>query len=64
MHCTYEDPLETWPGMSYNRKDVIFKNTREDMDKFLTEEIHKMDFDQNDIFSIHLYRKTYLIRKK
>jgi cephalosporin hydroxylase len=61
--CTYDKISFDWPGMKHNVLSMNPVNNRKDIDNFLLNHIQKMDFDQSDIFFIHIYRNVIIIKK-
>lgn len=65
MLCTYSPALKQWPGMTLNTPDNRFNNDRNLINNKLLEIIKQMDTNDNyDLFSIHIYRNTYILIKK
>ena len=72
LHCSYEPHISKvkdsfvrkhWPGMKYNPDTIKLENKREDINKFLNQKIHDLDWNKTNIFSIHVYSKSIIIQK-
>ena len=61
--CTYDKASKVWPGMLLNSPITNFDNKREDFDNFILNHLRKMDFDQSEIFFMHLYRNLIIMKK-
>lgn len=61
--CTYDKASYDWPGMYLNKSEINLNNNRKDIDNFLLGHVTRMDFDQSDIFFIHIYRNLIIIKK-
>jgi hypothetical protein len=62
-HCTYQDADPRWPGMNYNHDEVDYSNKREDFNKFIENLLFEMDHKRGEIFHVHFYSETVVIKK-
>ncbi len=70
-HCTYgsddypnfEALASKWPGMRYNNPNTSYKNDRKTFLDFILPKIHSLDHKKGNIFSIHFYAETLVIKK-
>lgn len=70
-HCTYGDipgqnfeaSARQWPGMHLNNSDTKFTNNREEFLNFILPKITDLDFKAGNIFSLHFYSETLVIKK-
>ena len=70
-HCTYGDlpdqnfeaAARGWPGMHLNSADTKFTNNRGEFLEFILPKITALDFKMGEIFSMHFYSETLVIKK-
>jgi hypothetical protein len=62
-HCTYQAADHRWPGMSYNDHNLDYSNKREDFNKFVENLLFEMDHKRGEIFHVHFYSETVIIKK-
>jgi cephalosporin hydroxylase len=70
-HCTYgtdtdpnfESNSRSWPGMELNEPKTNFRNTRKTFLDFILPKIEDLDNKKGDIFCIHFFSETLVIKK-
>jgi len=60
---TFENDVQTWPGMNYNREGLSFSNRRTQLDNFLLPKIKNLDMKIGPIYAFHFYSETLIIEK-
>jgi hypothetical protein len=54
----------SWPGMQYNRENINWINSRKDMNYFLNDVIHGIDFDKSIWEYLHIYQNIIILKRR